>query len=150
MSGVKQLSDYTDTKLAAPFITSSGAVLGSKIDATGFRRAHFVFSFGTPATGASILAGAGIYNTIATGSSSGAFVLITGASFSSSWTTAQGSNNVAVIDTAIDPAKPWILVSNFNVSNSNWTVGATVQLYNAEVSKFGTVYGASAARIVTV
>lgn len=150
MSGVKQLADYSDTKLAAAFINSSGAVLGTKIDATGFRRAHFVFAFGTPLAGASVLAGAGIYNTIATGSSSGEFTLITGASFSSSFTTAQGSNQVAVIDTAVDQAIPWLIVSNFNVSGSNWIVGCTVQLYNADHSQFGTYYGASAARIVTV
>lgn len=150
MSGFKQLSDYSDTKIAAPFINSSGAVLGSKIDATGYRRAHFVFTFGTPLAGASILAGAGIYNTTATGSSSGAFVLITSGSFSSSWTTAQGSNQVGIIDVAVDQAKPWLIVSNFNVGNSNWIAGCTVQLYNADYSTFGTNYGASAARIVTV
>jgi hypothetical protein len=43
MAGRQQLSDYTDTKVAAKFITSSGNVVGTKIDATGFRRAHLVF-----------------------------------------------------------------------------------------------------------
>ncbi len=147
--GVEQLSDYTDTQVAAPFINSSGNVLGSKIDATGFRRARFVFVFGTPLAGASVMAGAGIYNTIATGSSSGAFDLITGASFATSFTTATGSNQLAVIDVAVDQAKPWLIVSGFTVSNSNWIAGCIVDLYNADNSAYGTNYGDSPVYIVT-
>jgi hypothetical protein len=150
MSGVKQLSDYSDTKLAAAPLTSSGDILGTKINATGFRRAHFVFVFGTPLAGAVIMSGAGIYNTSAGGSSSGAFALITSASFVSSWTTAQGSNQIGIIDVAVDQAKPWLIVSNFAAGVSNFPAACIVNLYNADASDFGTKYGASAARIVTV
>ena len=147
MSGNKQLSDYTDTKIAAKMLTSSGAVAGTMIDATAFRRAHFVFTFGTPLAGASILSGAGIWNASTSGAT---FALQTDAQFASSFTTAQGSNAVAIIDTVVDAAKPWLLVSGLTVSGSNFPCAVIVQLYNADASTFGTNYGASAARIVTV
>jgi len=147
MSGFKQLSDYSDTKIAANHLTSSGAIAGNKIDATAFRRAHFVFSFGTPLAGASILSGAGIWQASTSGAT---FALRASAQFTSSFTTAQASNNLAIIDVGVDADNPWLLVSGFSAANSNFPAAVTVQLYNANNSVFGTNYAASAARIVTV
>ena len=147
MSGVKQLSDYVDTKVAVGPNVTSGAITGTMIDATGFRRAHFVFSFGTPEAGASVLSGAGIWEASTSGAT---FALLAGAQFTSSITTSQGSNGCAVIDTVVTAASPWLLVSGYSMVNSNWLNSVTVQLYNFNTATPGTVVGATPTRIITL
>ena len=119
-----KLDDRQYLSLALPSVTVSGAITGQvAINATGYGRARFVFTFGTPLASAS-LSSMGIWNS----SASTAYVSISSAQLLP-MTTASMSNNVAVIDTIVNSAYPWLYISGA-MATSNQTVSATVELYN--------------------
>jgi hypothetical protein len=121
---MKRLGQMVETKQALAGRTSSGAVtdIAVKINGTGYSRARFVFNFGVP------LAGASFDATIYCGATSGA---ITSAMTSAALVTMSSGNTscVAIIDTKILTAYPWLAVSGSGVQNSNWPVGCVVDLY---------------------
>ena len=119
-----KLNDRQAPSLALAPITVSGAFTGATaINATGYGRAQFIFTFGTPLASASMLS-AGIWNS----STSTAYVSIAAAQLLP-MTTASMSNNIAVIDTIVNSAYPWLIISGA-MATSNQTVSATVELYN--------------------
>ncbi len=123
------LDDYADTRLAVAVNTGPvGAITGIKVDGTGYRRARFTFTFGVPTTSANLSAGAGIWNAATSG---GVYAQITGASMAAISSGAI-SSAVAIVEVRVDPAKPWLLVSNMSMVSSDCANSATVTLYEGE------------------
>jgi hypothetical protein len=122
---MKKFSDVSDIKLANAALTSSGAVAAEKIDASTYGRVQYIFTLGTPLSGASF--NASIWEASAGASSSGTWTAI--ASGSLAQITAASSKCVAVLDVPVNPSKPWQQVSAA-VANSNWPVAVCAELYN--------------------
>jgi len=126
---MKRVSDKTEVKLAVANSTTSGAITGTAIDATGFNRARFMFTFGLPLANGS-LGSLGIW--AAAGSNSSVAGATTYVSISSAQLVGMSSlavsNQVAVIDIAIPQGSFWLLASG-TVSTSSIPLNAVVELY---------------------
>jgi hypothetical protein len=118
---MKKLADMVITGLAAAPLTSSGALTGALINATGATRARFVFSLGAPLSGASF--NGSIFQAATSGAT---FAAATSASLAQ--VTAGAGSGVAVIDMAVDSSHPWLQVSAA-AANSNWPASVTYDLY---------------------
>jgi len=106
MAHNKKFSEYKAAVNAVVPLTTSGALTGVKINATGADRVAFIFSFGTPLTDAAVSAGLGIWQA----ATSGATYARAGASFGA--LTAGVINGVtAVLDCNVNPSYPWLQVS---------------------------------------
>ena len=131
---MKRSPDKEDVKLAMAQSTTSGALVGTAVDAHGYGRAKFVFTFGTPLVSVSAAkinaSSIGIWN--AAGSNSSVVGATTYASIPSAFlaaaTTGAISNNVFVIDLAVQPASRFLLISG-TVDSSSIPMSATVELY---------------------
>lgn len=128
MANNKKFAEYKATVNAVNPCTTSGALTGVKIDATGTDRVAFIFSFGIPLAGAALSSGCGIWKA----ATSGATFTRAGASFGE-LTTGAMSNMTAVLDCKVDRAKPWLLVSGMmNTSNIPLSVIAVLDNYDAK------------------
>ena len=119
-----------DKQLAVQAVANSagiaGAMVGTSVDATGFGRARFIFSFGAnTATTAALSAGIGVWNASTSGAT---FAAIAGASLAAV-TSGVLSNNVMIIDTVISPASPWLKVSGGSVLSTGIAHSCVVELY---------------------
>jgi hypothetical protein len=128
---MKRDPDRATVKLAVANSTTSGALVGTAVDAKGFGRAKFIFTFGTPLADGSMKASSiGIW--CAAGSASSVAGATTYASVPSAYLAAMStgvfSNNVAVLDMAIPAASFWLKVSG-TVDSSNIPHSAVVELY---------------------
>lgn len=121
----KRNNDLSKTVLAMANSNTSGALVGTAINATGFGRARFVFTFGPNAGGASINSNSiGVYQ----GGTSGAITsAIASASFAAV-TSGSLSNIVMEIDTVVNSAYPWLQVSGALVNSSMYS-SAIAELY---------------------
>jgi hypothetical protein len=126
---MKRTADRQETKLALANSTTSGALTGTAVDATGFSRAKFVFTFGLPLANGSI-GSLGIW--AAAGSNSSVAGATTYVSIAAAQLVGMSSlavsNQVAVIDMAIPQGSVWLLVSG-TVSTSSIPLSGTVALY---------------------
>ena len=107
--------------LAAPMISTS-------VDATGFSRARFIFSFGAnTADTAALSAGIGAWNASTSGAT---FTSIASAALAA---VSSGvlSNNIMVIDTVIATAKPWLKISGGSVLSTGIAHSVVVELYES-------------------
>lgn len=124
---MKNITSTTKLVQAIGSVNSSAgaSVQALKIDGTGYSRARFIFNFGIPLAGASC--SAQIFGASAGDSSSG-----TWSSYSTALLTLMTSGNsscLTAIDMAISSALPWLIVSGYCVTNSNWPLGVTCELY---------------------
>ena len=134
---MKRGPDKGTVKLAVANSTTSGALVGTAVDAAGYGRAKFVFTFGTPETTAgSIVKGSSVGIWCAAGSASSVAGATTYASVPSAFlaagTTGVLSNAVAVLDIAIPAGSHWLLVSG-TLDSTNVPHNATVELYQKVV-----------------
>jgi hypothetical protein len=121
-----RLNDRINAKNAVAPTLTSGVVTGTKIDATGYGRARFVFTFGSDSTNTgSLMTGAGIWQATTSG---GTFSSISSAVLAAC-TTGVVNNTVHIIDVPVIPTKPWLLVSNLSIMTSNLILAAIVELY---------------------
>lgn len=128
---MKRSPDKEDVKLAMAQSTTSGVVVGTAVDAHGFGRAKFVFTFGAPGADAKVnTSSLGIWN--AAGSNSSVVGATTYASIPAAYlaaiTSGSISNNVKVIDMAVQPASRFLLISG-TVDSSTVPMSAIVELY---------------------
>jgi hypothetical protein len=128
--------DVEQVKLAMSQSTTSGALAATAIDARGFGRAKFIFSFGTPGANAKINSSS-VAVWAATGSRSsvvgaGTYVAVPSA-YLSSMTTAAISQQLAVIDLAIPSDSHFLLLSG-SVDSSSIPMQAVVELYEPVVA----------------
>ena len=108
---------------------AGAAIVATKVDATGFSRARFIFNIGNPAGTGSLQTGLGVY---AAATSGATFTLITGASAAAvtSGVLSGGANNIIVIDVPVSSASPWLQASGsfLNVTPAH---GGVVELYSS-------------------
>lgn len=119
-----KLDDRVNTLIAMPNSITSGALVATKVNATGYGRARFMFTFGQPLANAS-LGAAGIWQATTSG---GPFTLIAGASLAGISSGAI-SDQVAILDTIVTSATPWLQISG-TISTSNIYSSAVVELYS--------------------
>ena len=128
---MKRSPDREDVRLAMSVSTTSGALVGTAIDAHGFGRAKFVFTFGVPGADASIKASSiGVW--CAAGSNSSVVGATTYASVPGAFLAAKSSGLIShgayVIDLAVPAASRFLKISG-TVDSSNVPVSAVVNLY---------------------
>ena len=128
--------DNGTVKLAVANSTISGALVGTAITASGYARAKFVFTFGTPlasVSSAKINASsigvwaAGISKSLGVETAT-TYAVITDAYLAAA-SSGVISNNVAVLDVAIPADKGFLKVSG-TFDSSDVPHSATVELYN--------------------
>lgn len=103
---------------------SSGALVGTTVDARTFGRVAFIFNLGTPAAGASV-------NSLhiwcaPTTTSGGTYTMISGAS-TGVITTGVGSNQTVRLEVAVPANSAWLKISGA-LSNSHWPVSCVAIL----------------------
>ena len=134
---MKRGPDFGTVKLAVANSTTSAALVGTAVDAAGYGRAKFIFTFGTPLTTAgSIVKGSSVGIWCAAGSASsvagaGTYASVPSA-FLAAGTTGVLSNAVAVLDIAIPAGSHWLIVSG-SLDSTNVPLNATVELYETVV-----------------
>jgi hypothetical protein len=120
----RKMDDVSEVKVAVANSVTSGALAGTKINAAGYGRARFVFTFGQPLANAS-LSSAGVWQAATSGAT---FASIAAAQLAA--VTSGAISDVAmVLDTAVDPTNPWLLISGAMATSSIYH-SATVTLYN--------------------
>lgn len=120
--------------LAKPAVAVSAggapqAIVGTKVDGTGFSRARFIFQMGSAATTASLSAGMGVWNASTSGAtftrvSSGSAGAVSSGSLSG------GGTNIIIIDVPIASANPWLQLSG-DTTSTGVAHSAVVELYDA-------------------
>ena len=126
---MKRINDIADVKVAVA--ASAGAVLimaATKIDATGFGRARFVFNVGNgAATTASVQAGIGIWQAATSG---GTYAEVSGSSLAAVTSGILSSTSVTwVIDVPTSSGTPWLQVSGGSMLSTGIPHSATCTLY---------------------
>lgn len=120
-----KLDDRQSPVIAVKNQSTSGALTGTVVDATGCGRVRFVFTFGSNAGGASINASSiGIWQASTSG---GTFAAIANAYFAAA-SSGVISDNVAVLDTIVSPSYPWLKISGA-VANSSIYLNAVAERY---------------------
>jgi hypothetical protein len=124
----RRLNDRIDVKQAiSPASVSAGAPTAIPVDATGFSRARFVFSFGANGnTTGALSSGMGIYQASTSGAT---FTAITSASMAAVTSGVLGGNNM-VVDVPVIPTKPWLKVSGGSILSAAIVMGCIVELYS--------------------
>lgn len=118
--------DFMDVKRALSNSTISGAMTGIEVDALGYGRARFIFTFGTPLANASLVS-AGVWVAAGTGGAATTYASIADAQLTAR-TSAALANKEAVIDVAIPVGSRWIQVSGA-MATSSVPLGCVVELY---------------------
>lgn len=126
---MKKYTDISDVKVAVA--ASAGAVLimaATKVDATGYKRARFVFNVGNgEATTASISAGIGIWQAATSG---GTFAEISGSSMAAVTSGTLSSTSVTmVVDVPTSSGTPWLQVSGGSMLSTGVPHSAVCELY---------------------
>ena len=133
---MRKLTDLTISKPAvAPNTGPVGAITGLKINGTGFGRVKFTFTFGNPTTSANLSTNCGVWKA----STSGATFVSVANAVLAAITSGLGSQVTAEIDTVIDSANPWLLISGMSMVSSDWANACIAELYNGTRSLPGTV-----------
>ncbi len=121
-----KLDDRQSPVIAVKNSNTSGALVGTVVDARLAGRCRFVFTFGSNAGGASINASSIAIWQAAT--SGGTFSAIAGAYFAAA-SSGVISDNVAVLDTVVNPSYPWLEISGA-IANSSIYISAVAERYN--------------------
>ena len=117
MAHNKKFGEFFAAVVAAGNQTiTSTALVASSINATGYDRATFIFQMGTAsATSAALSSGNIIYNASTSGAT---YAAIAGASFGTNIAGTITNANY-VIDVNVNPSKPWLKVSAFNINTAH-------------------------------
>jgi hypothetical protein len=115
----------------AVVVSAGGApavVAATKVNATGFSRARFIFKMSNAATTGSLSTGLGVWQAATSGAT---FALVTGGSAAAvtSGALSGGENNIVVIDIPISAGTPWLQLSGSFVSTTP-PHSAVVELYH--------------------
>jgi hypothetical protein len=126
----RRLNDSIVAKQAVA-VSAGGApqaIVGTKVDGTGFSRARFIFQMGAAATTASLSTGLGVWQASTSGA---AFARITGASAAAvtSGVLSGGGANIIIIDVPIASANPWLQLSG-DTTSTGVAHSAIVELYS--------------------
>ena len=126
---MQKLVDQIDTKIAvANSVGAIGALVATKVDATGYGRARFVFNFGNgAATTASVSSSIGIWAATTSGATYTQISGTSAAAVSSGLISA--TNIIIAIDVAVPPLSPWLQVSGGGIGSTAINNSATVDLY---------------------
>ena len=126
----KRINDFADVKVAvAASAGIVGALVGTKINATGYSRARFVFSFGNDvATTAALSAGIGVWEASTSGATyasraTAVLAAVTSGLLSSASVT-------MVIDMPTSAGTPWLLVSGGSLLSTAIPHACTVTIYD--------------------
>jgi len=125
--------DNGTVKIAVATSTTSSYLVGTAVTVSGYARAKFVFTFGTPTADASILGSsigiwaAGISKSLSTENAT-AYAVIPGA-YLAAVSSLSFSHQAAVIDIAIPADKGFLKVSGA-FDSADVPHSATVELYN--------------------
>lgn len=124
----KRLNDQVVARQAVAN-SNAGApspIVATKIDATGFSRARFVFQMGSGETTGSLVNGLGVWQAATSG---GAYDQIASAAAITSGGISGNANPIVVIDVPVNSAKPWLQMSgSFGQTGVNHS--AVVELYD--------------------
>lgn len=126
---MRTLDGFTQEKVAIPPIdlaADTPLTTAKLIDATGYKRARFVFSFGALSGDGNISSGIKIWNASTSGAT---FTSMAGAVLAAISSGAI-SGYEAIIDCAITDGKPWLQVSGLSAISSDVPLACTVQLYD--------------------
>jgi len=106
-----------------------GALVGTKVDATGYSRAHFIFNFGNgAATTAALSAGIGPWQASTSGAT---YAAIASASLAAVTSGVLSSTSVTLeVDVPISAGTPWLLVSGGSLLSTAVPHSCVVELYN--------------------
>ena len=104
------------------------AIVGTKVDGTGFSRARFIFQMSNAATTASVSTGLGVW---AASTSGATFARVTNGSAGAvtSGQLSGGANNIIIIDVPIASASPWLQLSG-DTTSTGIAHSAVVELYS--------------------
>lgn len=119
--------------LAKPAVAVSAggapqAIVGTKVDGTGFSRARFIFQMGSAATTASLSTGMGVWAASTSGATfarvaNGSAAAVTSGQLSG------GANNIIIIDVPISSGTPWLQLSG-DTTSTGIAHSAVVELYS--------------------
>lgn len=125
-----RLNDYADVKVAVAATAGSIATLvATKIDATGFGRARFVFNVGNgAATTAAISAGIGVWQASTSGAT---YAEISASSLAAVTSGTLSSTSVTmVIDVPTSAGTPWLQISGGSMLSTGVPYSCVCTLYN--------------------
>lgn len=124
----KRLNDMIVAKQAVLPTITSGALTPIAINATGYSRARFIFSFGSGAgTTAAIAAGSAAWQASA---SDGTYTPITGADIPATTSgLISGNTHIFIVDVPVSPSSPWLKASG-TINNSIINNSCVVELYD--------------------
>lgn len=139
---MRTLDGYTQVKQALSASNFAvGTVTATKVDATGFNRARFVFSFGPGGLTGSISTGIMIYNASVAASSSGTWNSMPTAKLAAITSGAlSGGDYVAILDTKIADGYPWLQISGLSMLSTALIASCTVTLYDGTRKNPATQY----------
>jgi hypothetical protein len=122
-----KLHEQADVKVAVAASVTSTAIVGTKIDTTGYSRARFIFTLGgTAGIGALSADQAKVWKASTSGAAySSVASAVLGAITSGVLSAAAVT---AVIDLPTDPSNPWLQISG-SLAASNLYHAAVVELY---------------------
>jgi hypothetical protein len=125
----RRLNEQVVAKTAV--VNSAGSAAGlpiaaTKIDATGYSRARFIFQMSNVAGTGSLQTGFGVWKASTSGAT---FSLVTSGVANTSGAISGGANNIVVVDVQTDPAAPWLQVSG-SFLNVTLPHGCVVELYS--------------------
>ena len=119
-------NDIQLVKAAIAPNTGSAALTGIKVDATGYSRARFIFTFGgTAGVGSFVSAGVWAASTSGAVFSSNATQVLLGVSSGILSANAQ----IMILDAPVSSATPWLLISGALNSASSLYNSCVVELY---------------------
>lgn len=127
---MKRLNDLADVKVAvAASAGSVAALVATKVDATGFGRARFIFNVGNgAATTAALSAGIGVWQASTSGAT---YAEISGSTMAAVTSGTLSSTSVTmVIDVPTSAGTPWLQVSGGSMLSTGVPHSCVVTLYN--------------------
>jgi hypothetical protein len=127
----RRLNDQIIAKEAVAVSGGANAglpIVGTKVNATGYSRARFIFQLGSGATTASLSTGLGAWQASTSGAT---FARITGASAAAvtSGVLSGGANNIVIIDVPVSGGTPWLVLSG-SINQTGAPHSAVVELYS--------------------
>ena len=124
----KRLNDMIVAKQAVLPTATSGALTPIAIDATGYSRARFIFSFGSGAgTTAAVAAGSAAWQASTSGAT---FIPITGADLPATTSgLISGNARIFIVDVPVSPSYPWLKASG-TINSSTINNSCVVELYD--------------------
>ena len=126
----RRLNEQADAKTAV--VNSAGSAAGlpigaTKINATGYSRARFVFSMSNVAGTGSLQTGFGVYEASTSGAT---YSLVTSGVANTSGVISGGANNIVIVDVPVDGTYPWLQVSGSFIGVTQ-PHGCVVELYDS-------------------